>query len=78
MENHDAIVGRILIRREVVTAAIRAGIGLAAISVARGNSAASSPGLYPNAHLVASPELTEGPFFVDEHLKRNVPSVRWR
>lgn len=66
MVNDDALVGRILTRRE----AISAGFALAASGMitrlARGGTV---PATQPN--VVASPAVTEGPFFVDEKLKRS-------
>jgi protocatechuate 3,4-dioxygenase beta subunit len=72
MENDDATVGRILTRREALRAAARAGLGLAAIGGAHKlGYAAPGPDTQPKVHLVASPTLTEGPFFVDENLNRS-------
>ena len=72
MENDDATIGRIWTRREALLATARAGLGLAALG------GASKPGFaapwgdtQPKVNLVASPELTEGPFFVDEKLHRS-------
>jgi protocatechuate 3,4-dioxygenase beta subunit len=67
-ENDDEIVGVILSRREALAAATKAGFGLVltgatGIVSARQNS---TP-----VHLVASPQLEEGPFFVEEKLNRS-------
>ena len=71
VENDDATVGRILTRREALRAVARAGLGLAVIGEAHQMAYASAPpDATPKAHLVASPVLTEGPFFVDENLNR--------
>jgi protocatechuate 3,4-dioxygenase beta subunit len=71
MENDDATVGRILTRREALRAAARSGFGLAAIVGAQRFGYAAPVSDTPKVHLVASPVLTEGPFFVDENLKRS-------
>lgn len=72
MENDDATVGRIWTRREALKAAARAGLGLAVIGGAHKLGYASPiPETQPKVHLVASPVLTEGPFFVDENLNRS-------
>jgi protocatechuate 3,4-dioxygenase beta subunit len=72
MENDDATVGRILSRREAVWAAARAGLGLAAFATGqRAAHAAQAPNAVTKIPLVASPVLTEGPFFVDENLNRS-------
>jgi protocatechuate 3,4-dioxygenase beta subunit len=71
MDNDDALVGRILSRREALTAMARAGLVFAGggwiAGVARGSDGPTNK----KVHLVASPELTEGPFFVDEKLNRS-------
>ena len=71
MENDDAIVGTILTRRDALKAVAKAGFGLAAFSGA-GRICRATPGVdaLQKVHLVASPVLTEGPFFVDENLNR--------
>lgn len=72
MENDDATVGRILTRREAFQAAACAGFGLVALGGSRGFASSSElPFTPPGVHLVASPVLTEGPFFVDENLNRS-------
>lgn len=72
MDNDDATVGRIYTRREALLAATRAGLSLAALGgVARPGFAAPLLDNRPKTPLVASPVLTEGPFFVDEKLNRS-------
>lgn len=70
MDNDDAIVGRILSRREALVTVGKAGLllvtGGGLLGVARGVQTVK-----PSVHLVATPALTEGPFFVDERLKRS-------
>jgi protocatechuate 3,4-dioxygenase beta subunit len=72
MENDDATVGRIFSRREAISVASRAGFGLVVfggpLCGAMGNTPLSPS---PEVHLVASPSLEEGPFFVDERLNRS-------
>ncbi len=72
MDNDDAIVGTILTRRDALKAVAKAGFGLAVFSGASG-ICKGSPGVDApqKVHLVASPVLTEGPFFVDEKLNRS-------
>lgn len=72
MDNDDAIVGRIFSRREALrtvawagAAAMFAGVGSRLV---RGGTPATTQ---PRLPLVASPMLTEGPFFVDEKLNRS-------
>jgi protocatechuate 3,4-dioxygenase beta subunit len=72
LENDDVTVGRILTRREALRIAAWSGLGLAALGGARRAGYAAPLSHAPSkAHLVASPVLTEGPFFVDENLKRS-------
>ena len=71
MDNDDAPVGTIYTRREALTIAARAGLGLTAgglftFATAQGIQKVDKPKI----NLIASPELTEGPFFVDEKLDR--------
>lgn len=71
MLNDDAPVGTIYTRREALTIAARAGLGLTAGGIL---TFAEASGIQqvaaPKINLIASPELTEGPFFVDEKLNR--------
>ncbi len=61
MYNDDIPVGRILSRRELLALAGAAGITLAG----------GGPARAVRIHVVATPALTEGPFFVDERLNRS-------
>ena len=64
MEHDDELEGTLFTRREALAVAGRAGLTLAATGLP---AAAATTGV----HLVASPSLTQGPFFVDERLKRS-------
>lgn len=67
MDNDDKIVGQIISRRQALGFSLS---GLAVLAGARG-AAAESPGVpLDEIDLVATPELTEGPFFIDNKLKR--------
>jgi protocatechuate 3,4-dioxygenase beta subunit len=72
MDFDDAMVGRILSRRETLRAAAHAGIGMALVGglgrIVRAAANTTQPSASP---LVVSPALTEGPFFVDENLNRS-------
>ncbi|MGC4043629.1 MAG: hypothetical protein QM758_07465 [Armatimonas sp.] len=71
MENDDAIVGTILNRREALAAAGKWGLGVvAAGALHAGAEAAFQEKARREVQLVVTPALTEGPFFVDEKLKR--------
>ena len=75
MDNDDATVGRIFTRREALQVAARTGLGLAAIGgIYKLGCASPLLDNQPKVNLVASPVLTEGPFFVDE--RRMFPSHR--
>lgn len=69
MDNDDAIVGRIFTRREAILSAAKAGLGVAFTGF--GAAFAQKSTATEEVHLVASPALTEGPFFVDEKLNRS-------
>lgn len=72
MQNDDDPVGTIFSRRDALTLVAKAGLGLSAASlfgVSRAQESANAPAQRVN--LVASPALTEGPFFVDEKLNRS-------
>lgn len=72
MEYDDAMVGRILTRRRAISAAAQAGFAVAlGGALSRRTWAQSASSAAPKIHLVASPALTEGPFFVDEKLNRS-------
>ncbi len=68
MHNDDAPIGTIYSRREALALAAKAGIGLTAAGLF---SFAGAQDTKTKANLVASPALTEGPFFVDEKLNRS-------
>ena len=72
MDNDDAPIGRILTRREALLAL--AGTGLALTLARAGRALGASPATAATtkpAAVVACPQLTEGPFFVDERLNRS-------
>ncbi len=72
MDNDDATVGRIFTRREALQVVAQGGLGLAAVGgTYKLGYAAPLLDNQPKVNLVASPVLTEGPFFVDEKLKRS-------
>ncbi len=76
MSDHDdATIGRIFTRRQALLATARAGLLAGGAAVlgrpARSAAAAHSPAATRPAALVACPQLTEGPFFVDEKLNRS-------
>lgn len=72
MDNDDAMVGRIVSRREVLGLAARTGVGLMlGGALIRSSDAAMQEKARREVKLVASPALTEGPFFVDEKLNRS-------
>jgi protocatechuate 3,4-dioxygenase beta subunit len=70
MDNDDQTVGRILNRREALRVA--AGAGLVLLVGGRGRAWSDAvPGTQPAVQMLATPALTEGPFFVDERLNRS-------
>jgi len=78
MDNDDALVGRVLSRREIVRWLTAGGVaaGLApalALKAAResfaGGGAIAAPGWLPAC--VVQPEMTEGPYYVDRRLERS-------
>ena len=72
MDYDDMIRGRIFTRRQAVRAAAHAGAGLAVLGLfPRRMNAAATPATRPSLPLIAAPEMTEGPFFVDEKLNRS-------
>ena len=72
MDNDDAIVGTILSRRQAFALLGRAGAGLALGGLLSFDAdAAFQAQAHQAVRLVASPALTEGPFFVDEKLDRS-------
>ena len=71
MVNDDAPVGTVISRREALSLLSRAGLFLAGGASFIAPSSETLAALPTRqVHLVASPELTEGPFFVDEKLHR--------
>ncbi len=84
MDYDDQTIGRIFTRRQALVATARAGLA-ASVTAALGRSAwgttpaTTAPAAGPTpapaatrpAALVATPQLTEGPFFVDERLNRS-------
>lgn len=66
MDNDDVIRGRILSRREIVAIM---GAGSAALLL--GRPVPGRADTHPIPPCVVRPELTEGPYFVDEHLDRS-------
>ncbi len=72
MDNDDLPVGRILRRREVLTLLGTAGSALAAMA-AVGTSSSQAAGATTQTlpSCIVRPELTEGPYFVDEKLLRS-------
>lgn len=67
-DHDDATVGRIYSRREVLRWAAGTTLFAAISATSLGRFPQSSKGI---TGLIASPELTEGPFFVDEKLNRS-------
>jgi len=67
MDNDDKGVGTILTRRDAIRAAAVAGV-----SVVFGGTRleAAQAGATKSVHLIATPEVEEGPFFVEERLER--------
>lgn len=71
MENDDAIVGTILNRRDALANLGKWGLGVVAGGLLYTRAeAAFQEKARREVKLIASPALTEGPFFVDEKLKR--------
>jgi len=78
MENDDALEGRLYTRRETLAIARRTGLMIGLGGMLRLLNTAPPAYSAPEApvaeatdiHLLASPSLTEGPFFVDERLQR--------
>jgi protocatechuate 3,4-dioxygenase beta subunit len=72
MDHDDALVGKVFSRRDALTILSRAGLFLAGgSSLAAASALGREPNQNKQVHLVACPELTEGPFFVDEKLNRS-------
>jgi protocatechuate 3,4-dioxygenase beta subunit len=76
MDNDDALVGRVWGRRDVVrwlaAGGVAAGVAPALIlRAARGAGGPESIGFEPVPGCVVQPEMTEGPFYVDQRLERS-------
>jgi protocatechuate 3,4-dioxygenase beta subunit len=71
MDNDDLPVGRILRRREVLTLLGTAGSALAAMATVGTSSSQASGTTQTLPSCIVRPELTEGPYFVDEKLLRS-------
>jgi protocatechuate 3,4-dioxygenase beta subunit len=72
MINDDGTIGKILSRRAALRALGQTGAALVAYDILGRKALADlSAAVQPKVDLVASPVLTEGPFFVDEKLKRS-------
>lgn len=75
MDNDDKPVGRLLTRREALallgggSAALFAGLSLPSLAAAQGTATPSASATELPA-CVVRPELTEGPYFVDDQLNR--------
>ena len=69
MDNDDKFVGHIYSRREAFRIAGTAGFALL-VGGARGQESSKQTTTNPDVNLVATPEVEEGPFFVDEKLNR--------
>ena len=66
MDNDDRQIGRILGRREALTLLGGFGAGVAGLSLVRSTFAQPTTPM-----CVVRPELTEGPYFVDDQLDRS-------
>ncbi len=76
MEDDDKPVGRVLSRRRALAVFGAAGVtftavGTAAVAAANSSSAATSTAATNAVNCVVKPEMTEGPYFVDEGLNRS-------
>ncbi len=77
MDNDDLPVGRVLSRREVLTllgttgAAVLVGCSVGQSGGASGGIDGSTGGAVTYPSCIVTPELTEGPYFVDENLDRS-------
>jgi protocatechuate 3,4-dioxygenase beta subunit len=69
MDRDDTPVGRVLSRREALTVLGASGIALLAVRTRQGLAWTDPKHRVPSC--VARPEQTEGPYFVDEMLKRS-------
>src|SRR6266545_5135294 len=76
VEDDDKPVGRVLSRRRALAVFGAAGVtftavGTAAVAAANSSSAATSTAATNAVNCVVKPEMTEGPYFVDEGLNRS-------
>jgi hypothetical protein len=74
MEDDDKPVGRVLTRRSALALFGVAGIALTAVggtAAAAATTDTSSDAAGTAVDCVAKPEMTEGPYFVDEKLNRS-------
>lgn len=71
MDHDDVIVGKILTRREALAAAGKAGLSVLLAPAAAKAIAQQEGRGERRINLVATPQATEGPFFVDENLNRS-------
>ncbi|MBV9851335.1 MAG: twin-arginine translocation pathway signal protein [Armatimonadetes bacterium] len=67
MDQDDQFIGRLFTRRQALAVAGRAGLVIAT----SGGWLTAAEGRGPEVHLVASPSLTQGPFYVNERLQRS-------
>ena len=70
MEDDDKPVGRVLSRRKALAIFGAAGVTITAVGSAAAASADTTTAT-TNVNCVAKPEMTEGPYFVDEGLNRS-------
>ena len=74
MENDDRLIGTPLTRRQALATAGRAGLALiggAFLQPSKLAEAARRQPKGPYVNVIASPSLTQGPFYVTEHLNRS-------
>lgn len=73
MDNDDLPVGKILTRRQVLSyvgaGALALGVGLTGLARRGGFGVVNAQSALPSC--VARPELTEGPYYLDDHLNRS-------
>ena len=69
MDNDDILRGRVLTRREAL--ALMGAMGMSGVLVYAGCSSATEPTSDATGSCVVRPELTEGPYYVDEELNRS-------
>ena len=69
MGNDDILRGRVLTRREALT--LIGAMGMSGVLLYAGCSSATEPTSDTTGSCVVRPELTEGPYYVDEELNRS-------